>query len=240
MLNYLQAEILKQKHHFSLKLLWIAPTLTVLLVIVMMAGTHLQDGAYNWWYTMLLPGSFTIFIALSTAGERRKNRHGLFSVAVKKKQLWFSQILFYTLYLLATCSAFFLTVTIVSFIFGGTIGFKESALASFLLVITNAWQIPLWMVVTEKAGKFIAVLLSLLCNFGLAVPIAVGDAWWIPFSIPARLMCAVIGVLPNGLPVEESSALASSVVILPGALITIALYLALSMITAIWFEQKEV
>lgn len=240
MLHLIQAEMLKQKRRFSLKLLWIAPMLTVLLVVALMAGSYFQAAAYNWWYTILLPGSFTIFIALSVASERRKNRHGLFGVVTHKKQLWVAQIAFFSVCLFKTCLVFFVVVTLGTLLFGLQIGLGASALAIFLLFITFAWQIPLWMAVTEKAGKFAAILLSLLCNFGFGIFFAAGNSWWIPFSIPARLMCPTIGVLPNGLNVEAGSVLASSAVILPGILITVSLYVFVSIITALWFERREV
>lgn len=240
MIRLLQAEMLKQKHRFPLKLLWLAPVLTVLLVVGLMGGRFFQEGAYNWWYTLMLPASFTIFVALGVDGERRKNRHGLLGVVAHKKQLWLSQIVFYTGYLLATCLVHFIVVTLGSLLFGLTIGLAATLTASVCLCITFAWQIPLWMAVTEKAGKFTAILLSLLCNFGFGVFFAAGKAWWIPFSIPSRLMCPVIGVRPNGLAIEAGSALANPNVILPGLLMTALLYFFVSIITSLWFEKREV
>ena len=240
MFNFVKAELLKQKHRFSIKLLWIAPILTVLLVVAMMAGSHVQNGAYNWWYTILLPGSFTLFITLHTSGERRKNRHGFFGIVIEKKRLWISQVIFYVGYLLATCFVFFLATTLGGFVFGASLSHLQNALASFVLFLTFAWQIPLWMAVTEKMGKFIPVLLSLLCNCGLAVIWAVKEVWWIPFSIPARLMCPLIGVLPNGLAVEANSNLMSESVILPGIIITVGLFFATTWLTSFWFEKREV
>lgn len=240
MLNFLQSGWLKEKHSFNKVVVWLAPVLTILLALLLMGGRYLQSGAYNWWYTMLLPGCFTMFSAFTVAREQKKNRHGLLGVAVDKKKLWLAQIILCTLLLLTTCLVFFIGITLGGLLFGQTIGIGASFIASVLLFVTTAWQIPLWMFVAEKIGAFLTVLISLLCNFGVAVICAVESFWWIPFSIPARLMCPIIGVLPNGLRVEVGSNMEDPSVILPGVLIAIMLFILLTIATAAWFQKQEV
>lgn len=238
--GYFKAELLKQKHSFNKVLLWLAPLLTTLLALVLMGGNHLQDGAYNWWYILLLPGCFTMFSAFTVTKERKKNRHGLMGIVVQKQRLWLAQIIVCTAFLLATCMFFFVFITTGGIICGQFLTISESFWASMTLFLTFVWQIPLWMFIAEKTGAFITILLSLFCNFAVPVICAVESCWWIPFAIPARLMCAVIHVLPNGLPVEMGSALADKGVILPGTVITLALFAFMTMITAAWFEKCEV
>lgn len=240
MINFLQSEWLKQKHSFNKVVLWLAPSLTIFLAFLLMGGRYLQAGAYNWWYTMLLPGCFTMFSSFTAAREQKKNRHGLFGVAVDKEKLWLAQIILCTLFLLTTCLVFFVGITLGGLLFGQTISLAASLLASILLFVTFAWQIPLWMFITEKIGSFATVLISILCNFGVAVICAVESFWWIPFSIPARLMCPTIGVLPNGLRVEADSKMVDSSVILPGVLITSLLFILVTLATSCWFQKREV
>lgn len=240
MINFLQSEWLKQKHSFNKVVLWLAPSLTIFLAFLLMGGRYLQAGAYNWWYTMILPGCFTMFSSFTVAREQRQNRHGLFGVAVDKKKLWLAQIILCTLFLLTTCLVFFVGITLGGLLFGQTISLAASLLASILLFVTFAWQIPLWMFITEKIGSFATVLISILCNFGVAVICAVESFWWIPFSIPARLMCPTIGVLPNGLRVEADSKMVDSSVILPGVLITSLLFILITLATSYWFKKREV
>lgn len=240
MINFLQSEWLKQKHSFNKVVLWLAPSLTILLAFLLMGGRYLQAGAYNWWYTMLLPGCFTMFSSFTAAREQKKNRHGLFGVAVDKEKLWLAQIILCTLFLLTTCLVFFVGITLGGLLFGQTISLAASLLASILLFVTFAWQIPLWMFITDKVGSFVTVLISILCNFGVAVICAVESFWWIPFSIPARLMCPTIGVLPNGLRVEVDSKMVDSSVILPGVLITSLLFILVTLATSCWFQKHEV
>ncbi|MMZ71548.1 hypothetical protein D1872_349840 [compost metagenome] len=52
-------------------------------------------------------------------------------------------------------------------------------------------------------------------------------------------MCAIIQVLPNGLPVPAGDPLLDQSVILPGLLINIGWFVLLSFITAKAFQGKE-
>ncbi len=240
MLAYVKSELLKQKHSFNIVLLWLAPLLTILLALVLMNGNHLQSGSYNWWYMLLLPGCFTMFSAFMTTQEQRKNRHGLLGIAVQKRSLWIAQIVACTLFLLITCLFFFAFITISGMLFGQTISVLESLFASILLFCTFVWQLPLWMYLAQKTGALLVIILSLFCNFIIPVICAEESYWWIPFAIPARLMCVCIRVLPNGLSVEAASVLNAKGVILPGIIISAALFVLLSKLTANRFEQCEV
>jgi ABC-2 type transport system permease protein len=135
MLSFVKSEWLKQKRSFNRKLLWLGPVITVLLAFVMMGSSNVQNGAYNWWYTMLLPGCYTIFSAFTVAREEKKNRHGLFGVVVRKNKLWYGQIIICTLFLFITCMIFFVSVTISGILTGSKIPVLSSFLASLLLFI---------------------------------------------------------------------------------------------------------
>jgi ABC-2 type transport system permease protein len=52
-------------------------------------------------------------------------------------------------------------------------------------------------------------------------------------------MCPVIHVLPNGLTVPANDPLLASNVILPGVLITLALFVILSALTALTYRKLE-
>lgn len=53
-------------------------------------------------------------------------------------------------------------------------------------------------------------------------------------------MAPVLHILPNGLPVPEGSEFLNSNVILPGVLISIVLFILLSLATNAWFNNREV
>lgn len=240
MYNLLKAECLKQKRRFSLKLLWAAPLVPLLLAFLLMGGRFLLEGSFNWWYTMLLPGALAMLVSFTGSAEKKHNRHGLFSVMTDKKKLWFAQLILHTIFLFLMNLIFFVFVSAAGAFLGISMPFFDSFTASLVLSVTFAWQIPLFMFLCEKAGAFCSIFVSLLFNMGFGIFFAATKLWYIPFSIPARLMCPIIRVLPNGLPVPAGSSLENTSVIFPGLLITALLYIALSLVTAGWFARKEV
>ena len=65
--------------------------------------------------------------------------------------------------------------------------------------------------------------------------------WWIfPPSIPIRLMCPTLGLLPNGLPIPDGSELLNVNVILPGILLSLVWFIICTILFEIWFEKMEV
>ena len=240
MLNYLKSEFLKQKHRFNLKLLWLSPFIAVALVIILMGGRFFMEGAFNWWYTMILPGTLSMIVAFTVSAEKKHNRHGLFAVSTNKKKLWISQLVMNTILLLITNLIFYIVLSAVGTTLGVSIPFLSSFIASFVLFLTFAWQIPFFMFISEKMGSFFSIMISLFCNMGFGIFFAATRLWYVPFAIPARLMCPIIKVLPNGLPLDAGNHLGAPSVILTGIIITVALYFILSFITTLWFNHREV
>lgn len=65
--------------------------------------------------------------------------------------------------------------------------------------------------------------------------------WWILVAIPARLMCPILGIMPNGLLVEEAgAALADKSVIALGLVISSLLFILVLWLSAKAYEKKEV
>lgn len=240
MKSMIKSELLKQRHTFHKKLIFIAPILTILISFLLMDGAYIQSGAYNWWYMLILPASLTMISSFILVNDKKKKFHYLFTVLIDIKKLWYSKIVISTIYLGLMCLIFFLTLTISGIIFGSNISIFNSLIASILLFILFLWQIPLWMFISMKINIAFSIIFSIICNLGIASIFAIGNRWWIPFSIPAKVMIKVIGIMPNGLLVEENSKLISYNIILICICISIGLFLVLSYFLAKWFENQEV
>lgn len=236
----LQSEHLKQKHTFQKKLIYLAPLVSIAIAFVLMGGYYIQKSAYNWWYTLILPGSFTMICSFIISNDRKRKFNGLFSVIVDKQKIWYSKIIISTMYLGLSCLVFFVVITIMGFIFEAAIQVQNSLLASTILFITFSWQIPVLMYLTMKFSTGFTIIISILCNFLGGILLALTPIWWIPFAIPSKLMCYVIRVMPNGLSVEAGAYPFDIKVILIGVLVTITLYIVTSYLTAKWFEKQEV
>lgn len=240
MRNYLKSERIKQKRTFQNKLVMATPVICLILSFLLMGSGYVQTAGYNWWYILFLPFTFTYISGAIISSEKKHNYHGLFAVCEKKEKLWYAKIGIATMYLLITNVIFCVFSIACGVVWGQYISIENNVLANLILTITFAWQIPFFMLITLKSNLFFSILISVVGNLGIACICAVENIWWIPFGIPARLMCPVIGVQPNGLFVEPGSPLGESGVILPGLLLTIALYIILSVISAQIFKRQEV
>jgi len=240
MVNFLKAEFLKQKHSFNNVIVWLIPVINILISFVLTGPTYIQTASYNWWYILFLPFVLTYISSSIIKKDCKFNLHGLFGIVKNKKQLWYAKIGTATIYLFLTCFIFSLFTSICGFVFQRQIPVFDNILAGILLFITFAWQIPLFMFISLKINMFLSVLLSAGCNLIIAAICAVESYWWVPFAIPARIMCPVIKVLPNGLLMETNNPLNNNNVIWIGVLITVSLYFVISYITAKIFESQEV
>ncbi|MGI6125331.1 MAG: lantibiotic immunity ABC transporter MutE/EpiE family permease subunit, partial [Planifilum sp.] len=61
----------------------------------------------------------------------------------------------------------------------------------------------------------------------------------VPWSWPTRLMAPVVGVHPNGVPLDAGDPLLEPSVIPVGILLGITAFLLFTWITALWFKRKE-
>ncbi|WP_374963425.1 lantibiotic immunity ABC transporter MutE/EpiE family permease subunit [Lysinibacillus sp. RS5] len=240
MISIMKAERLKWKKTFIPKLVWLAPIVTLLLSAVLMGGSFFQKGAYNWWYSMLLPGALTICCALVVEKDAKLKYHSILAMPIDLKKIWFSKILACSAWLLLITLIFFAGITTGGILFGHSFPLTKSLAGSLLIFLTMLWQIPLCLFLAAKLGTYIAILINLVGNIVGIVALADGDFWFsVPYSITARLICPTLEILPNGLPVPEGSPLLNTWVIAPGILVALAWFALISFITARWFQKRE-
>ncbi|WP_107923012.1 lantibiotic immunity ABC transporter MutE/EpiE family permease subunit [Lysinibacillus parviboronicapiens] len=239
--HVMKAERLKWKRTFIPTLVWLTPIVTLLLSAVLMGGSFFQTGAYNWWYTMLLPGALTICCALIVEKDSKLKYHSILAMPIDIKTIWLGKIF--------ACSAWLLLITVVFFIgitaggmilFGNRISIESSLTGSFLIFVTLLWQIPLCLFLAAKFGTYMTILVNLVGNIVGVAAFADGGLWFtFPYAITARLLCPTLHIMPNGLPVQDGSELLSTGVIVPGVIIALIWFVCLTFLTASWFQRRE-
>lgn len=231
---------MKWRRTFVPKLLWITPLFTMLLCAVLMGGRFFQTGAYNWWYTMLLPGALTLTCSLALQKDARMKYRGLLALPVDPRMIWAGKIIACAQWLLATLLLFLAGITAGGMLLGQTIPVPDSIAGSLLIFVTFLWQIPLCLFLAARLGLFAAVLLNMSGNVLGVVAFNTGGLWdYVPYTITFRLMCPVLSILPNGLPVPADSPLRSTDIIVPDTLIALVWFVLLSFLTAEWFRRRE-
>ena len=248
MLQYFLSENLKIKNTFLKKMVWIMPILTVLLSFFL-AANYFQVDSYNWWYTLMLPGSVSLTCTLQSKIDGSMKNRAVLSLPVDLKKIWVAKVFVGIKNLSISCLIIFLSVQLSSLVINrqaiGEMPFLNSLLATILLIVTFMWQIPLCMFLGNKIGVFSTVLINVPLNIIFTI-LSVEKYWWaIPFSYPARLMCPVLKILPNGLLAKPGSQTFTPELLnyssIPfGVSISIILLLAITYFTARWFEKQEV
>lgn len=241
--NIIKAEHLKLKRTFGKYLPIIAPIATLLLVLVLTGGLAdaFPAGAWNWWYGTLLPGTLAVICYLSVAKDRKSHYYNLKSLSLSSKKLIFGKIIYIAFGLFIANAIIFLGATIGGILLGTTISVGGATAATILLTISYLWEIPVYLFLSTRFGMFADIFLCMVLSIGGVATVADKSTWWLcPSSIPIRLMCPMLGILPNGLPIPVGSELLSDVVILPGILLSVLWFVITTILFAIWFKKMEV
>ncbi|MFQ8899326.1 MAG: lantibiotic immunity ABC transporter MutE/EpiE family permease subunit [[Clostridium] scindens] len=91
--------------------------------------------------------------------------------------------------------------------------------ATALLLVTFVWQVPFCLMLQQIMGIFPMLLLNMGTYFVIAATASLKSYFFlIPQAIASRLMCSVIGVLPNGLPARPGEMTFSPELLDTGAL----------------------
>jgi ABC-2 type transport system permease protein len=248
MVKYFLSENLKIKNTFLNKLIWIMPILTIILTILL-EPTDFQHASYNFWYALILPGAVSLnFTLLSRVDGSMKNK-GVLSLPLDLRKVWLAKVLggikSMSISCIIICLAAQLCPIVTSIKLEKNIPFFVGLAAIIILVITYAWQVPLCIYLGNKIGLFQTVLINIVVNIAFTI-LAVENFWWaIPFTYPARLMCPVLKILPNGLPAEPGSKTFTPELLniwdIPfGLSISIVLFFVITYLTAKWYKTQEV
>lgn len=251
MIEYYMAEKLKNRHTSAGKLVWIMPLLVVFLAGGL-TGDYFTIDCYNWWYTTLFPG-MTAFLC-ATIGERDKKlgNRAIWTLPADLGAVWDGKVLVgircmgISLLVLGgmTLSVSFLLEQVFRCVFRVSLTPGQQVLAVLVLFITSLWQIPFCLFLQQVIGTIPMVLLHVgsftLCDVILALK---PYFMILPGGIPARMMCLILKILPNGLVAEPGSMTYTPELMewwgLPmGILAAVLWFFIFWSVSRKWFERK--
>lgn len=242
MLKLVYAEHRKSAHTLGKSLPFLVPVFNLLLAFCLTGGigNSLPAGAWNWWYTMILPGTMSVFCYLCVKKDKRMKYYHVFTLPVVPEKSWMAKIIYCTFGMLISNLVTFLGTWIGGSLFGTTVLPFDGLAAACLLSIAYAWNIPLFLFLSEQFGMFASVFTGIALPMTSVFTLADSKYWcFCPSAIPIRLMCPVLGILPNGLPAALGSGMESSDIILPGIILSALWFIFLTILTGAWFKRKE-
>ena len=243
-MNYLQAENLKHKRTFARKLIVLAPVITVLMNIP--GPLWYQINSYNWWYILLGPGFLTLTCALMEQRDNGKLKYrAVFTLPADLKKVWGAKIgiaglymtlgnlLFLALNLLGGC------LMLAVYKIPLKIGILQAVSGTLCIVIASLWEVPLSLWLSRKISIFWTLVLNVGFGSVLGILASTSELWILcPYSWVPHLMIPVLKIMPNGVPAPVQNAPLPLGEIAVTLLLSVVVFLFLSLITAKGFEKE--
>ena len=208
-----QAEVLKNRHTMAAKLAVLMPVTVVLLASVLTKNYVVID-CYNWWYVGILPACVALVTGIVDAKEKRQKNRNILSLPIDMKTIWDGKVVYgirmlaVSLAVLGTITLFvwFLFRTLLHMEFPVEISASRQGAGAAVLLVTSLWQVPFCLFLQQIAGNGAAPLIHVAVYGCMACTVSLKPYFMlVPGGISARLMCCILGVLPNGLVARPGS-----------------------------------
>ena len=221
MLGIIRSELLKMRHTFSLTLVVFAPPVTLLLSYLL-SGSYVQFSSYNWWYFMILPLVAALCSANIIVREKKIGMQNIVCLPVQFNKIWLGKTAAILILLFVSNILLWISTTAVGFMTKVTISPLDGLIGCMLLFLTYLWQIPFIMLLVNFIGYMPTVLVSVSANTILSA-VGAEEEWFlfVPYAIPARIVCPFFKMHVNGIPIESGSPLLSREYVLPALIISL-------------------
>ena len=204
---YFLAEKLKYRHTFLKGLVILMPLVSVFLS-AWLTHDYFTVDSYNWWYIGLYPGLIGILCGIIGGKDKKKKNFTIWSLPCRVEKIWDAKVL-----IGAMMSGIAMSCTIILTIITGKVienmmhrtfsvypSIKMQLAAGVMIWLSTLWQIPFCLFLSQKMGTFLMFLVHMGSYTIISATISL-KPWFVlfPGAITSRLMCPVLGVLPNGL-----------------------------------------
>ncbi|WP_026528459.1 lantibiotic immunity ABC transporter MutE/EpiE family permease subunit [Butyrivibrio sp. VCD2006] len=242
MTNIIKAEFLKSKRTMGSRLVFIFPVLSLIVAFVLTMGmtNSYSESAWNWWYTLLLPGMLAIICHLSLSRERKAGYYNLMTLSMDKRDMMLGKIVYMGCLIFISNLILFIGALVGGRFLTTSVPANGAAMTVVVLTIVQLWEIPLFLFLSEKFGMMMELMICLFITvFGIVV--APSRMWFLFVSaIPMRVVTPLLHVLPNGMRAQAGNHLLNAGVIIPGILISIFWFVLGTFLYLTWFEKREV
>lgn len=250
-MNGLQSELIKYKRTFIRKLMLLFPLFFVLQALpqkLFMPTDYLRpwqlitDLVFNWWPVIFLPLGMGLLAALVDAQEKKAgNYRSLRAHNTPPMFIWINKVVALGIHTLFATLVLAVSALLAGLITAkGPVPLTEIITASIVSWIASLVVIPIQLWAATWKGMFFSMTLGFAGM--LAGVFTAAQSYWmvVPWSWATRLMCPIIGIHPNGLILEAADPLRDASVIPIGIGLSLMMFIAITVITALWFRNREV
>ena len=242
MINLLKAEYQKTKRTMRRKFIWAFPVITFVLAFVLTSGMKnaYAESVWNWWSTLLLPGMLAIICHLSMAQEKKTDYYHLMTLSAGRRKLMMCKIIYMGWVILTSNMIVFAGASLGGFLLTTRVPLDGAAIAVLLLTITQLWEIPVFLFLSERFGMIINLLICLFLTVGGTIISQTGKWYLLVSAIPMRSLCPFLHILPNGIPAEDGNPLLDMGAVIPGTCLSVVWFIFAAVLFLNWFDRREV
>lgn len=249
--NYLQAEWLKYRHSSTGKLCIFMPLVTV-IASAFMTHQYFTVDSYNWWYTMMFPGMLPLLCGIVIGKDQKMKNHSLLSIPCDMGRVWDAKVFCAAAFSGIGCLFLGSLTILVGYLLEWGLHFQfqirpslgAQMLAVVLIWIGFLWMVPFGLFLTRMIGKIPATIALFAMAMVVDTSYSLTSYYWVlPGGVTARMMCVVLGVLPNGLPARPGEMTWTPQVMDPnslwiGTISAVVWFLILWIAGKIWYERR--
>ena len=239
--NIVRAEYLKTRNSMGRVLIWGFPMIVFVLAFVLTSGmtNAYAESVWNWWYTLILPGMLAVTCCLSITREKKTGYYHLMTLSTGKRKLMMGKIIYMGCVILVSDIIIFAGASLGGFLLTTCVPQGGALAAVLVLTISQLWEIPLLLFLSERFGMIVELLVCLFLTVG-GIIIAPTEKWYFFVSaIPMRILCPLLHILPNGIRAEEGNPLLDVGVVLPGICLSIIWFILATILFLNWFDKRE-
>lgn len=209
--QYLKAEALKHKRTSMSKLSILMPVVCAMLAAVLTHVFFAVDG-YNWWYMGMYPGLIALSCGMLIGKEKKMKNRAMLALPCDMGRIWDAKVLYGILVSGAAMLLLMILVIGISFLLEHILNVTfiirptlfSQLEAGVLLWISFCWQIPWCLILAQVLGRTVMFLFHFIAYNVMAIFLSLSPIYmFFPGAIGARMMCPVLGILPNGLPAQS-------------------------------------
>ena len=217
MKSYLWTELIKTKGTTMRKIIVIIP----LICMIMAGGFCALGGAdiikmadittLNHWGLIWLPASIALMTGLFNKLETKSTGYKtIYGLPISTAKVWIAKNIILALLLLIASIVLWVFICVFDIAFLGS-ELSINTLLSCLIAIMMSWaailwQIPVYLWLARRINYFLLIIVNCGLSILIAPIYAIQTNWWaIPWAWVLRFQAPILGLHPNGIPLEAGS-----------------------------------
>ena len=241
MVNILKAEYQKTRRSMSRAFVWGFPMVTLALAFVLTLGmtNSYAESVWNWWYTLLLPGMLAILCELSMMQEKKTGYYNLMTISTGKRKLMLGKIIYLACVVLVSNILIFAGASFGGYLLTTCVPFGGAAIAVLALTVAQLWEIPFLLFLSGRFGMIVELFICLFLTVGGTIIAPTGKWYLLVSSIPMRILCPLLHILPNGIRAEADNPLLDIGIVAPGICLSMIWFIFATILFLVWFDKRE-